>query len=759
MANIKKLLSLILSIAICIALFAGAVYAETSDVDIDEMAAALNRLNILQGNNGDYLLYDNLQRSQAVAFIIRMLGKEDYVKEHAEELRSTTYPDVSEDSWYAPYVGYSTKNNIVGGYLDGTFLPSEYTTEKAFLKMALCALDYEYGVDFNWSNVYQKAYEVGIVTDLSYSGRTDDDTDYLRSQAIEVLYRTLNTYKKGTQTKMILALVEEGAFTSEEVAASDILSDDIITKIESVTAISINMVDVVFNENINDVKVEDISIYAESDEDMKLTVQSVDFSENSIQIITSAQTSSEAYIIDFESVEDAEGNISGRLSATFEGYVSAEVKSDFFKISKVEQSSGNIIHVYFTHPVNVNSESAIYYELLRNGAVFLSGSAQNMTVKRMQSVDNAVSIFLSNSDFEVGDVYTLQVSGKLTSVYGVRLGDGKGDSYDFVVSQTEPEQLKISSIQAWTSDSVKIQFNHEIDPVWAGKKLNYTVIDPNSDEIDVTNAVVSTSGKYSGREVMLSLKGTLLKGEDYNLRIEYIPDIYKQSTIENMTVKFSGTYPANKKLALADVKSEYNNCVLLTFNKALDPDDATDISNYAFKGVSDTSYSAKPVKAYYSEKGGKYTVKLYLPSDKKLTRMKRYTVYAYNLMDSLGNAGTGTLQDNFTGGDEATKQWIDDTVTISKDAVKVSFITEIAFDPTNLNASNYRLEYEENGGIYSIAPIGVTYVDVNTLVLRFDELDADITYRLLFDSITDYSGEYTVKGNEVTKPVEVRWGK
>jgi len=759
MANIKKLISLILSITVCMALFAGAVYADTSSIDIDEMAAALNRLNILQGSNGDYMLYDNLQRAQAVALIIRMLGKENYVKEHAGELKNTIYPDVPESAWFAPYVGYSTKTNIVGGNLDGTFTPLKNVTEKEFLKMVLCALGYEYGEDFNWSSVYQMAYEVGIVTDESYSERTDDDTDYLRSQAIEVLYRALNTYKKGTQTKMILTLVEEGAFTSEEVAASDILFDNTATQIVSVTSIAPNMIEVVLNEDIQDVDADDISIYSSSDNEDTLEVKSVDFDGNSIQIITSAQTSGESYTIDIESVEDAEGNISGRLSAKFKGYVSAEIKSDFFRISKVEQISGNIIHVYFTHPVNTNSESPVYYELLKDDDVYLSGSAQNMTVKKMQSDDNAVSIFLNNSGFKAGEVYTLRVSGKLTSNYGVRLGDGDGDSYNFVISKTEPEQLKISSVQAWTSDSVKVQFNHEIDPVWAGKKLNYTVIDSDNDEINVTNAVISSSGNYSGREVMLSLKGTLDRDEEYKLRIEYIPDIYKQSKIENVTVNFSGKYPTSKKLALAGVKSEYNNYILLTFNKALDLDDASDTSNYAVKGVSDTSYSAIPVKAYYSEKNGKYTVKLFLPAEKKLTRMKRYTVYAYSLMDSLGNTSTGTLQTNFTAGGEFTGQWIDDAVTISKDAVKVTFKTELAFDPTNLSTFNYRLEYEENGSKYSIVPIGVTYVDVNTLVLRFDELDTEKTYKLLFDSLTDYSGEYTVKGTDVSAPVEVRWGK
>lgn len=760
MANMKKLLSIILSWAVCMALFTGVVSAESSTVDIDEMAAALNRLNILQGDNGSYLLYDNLERAQATALIIRMLGKENYVKENADELRPTKYPDVPEGSWYAPYVGYSTIHNIVAGDLEGNFTPLKDTTEKAFLKMALCALDYEYNVDFDWTNVYQKAYEVGVVTDLSYSTRTEDDNDYLRSQAIEVLYKALNTCKKGTETKMVLSLVKDGVFTSEEVAASDILSDDKKTGIDSVEATAPNIVEVMFNENILDVKKDDISIYAESDdEDNALEVRSIDFGENSIKIVTAIQTPEESYIIDIKSVEDTEGNMSDKVSATFEGYESREIRSDYFKVGRVEQISGNILHVYFTHPVNTNSETPIYYELLENGSLLLTGSTQNMMVKKLQAEDNAVSIYIDNISFKEGEVYTLRVSGKLTSSYGVRLGEGEGEAYDFIVTETERDQLEVSSVKAWTNNSVRIVFNHEIDTVWAEKKLNYTVYDDEMDEIEVTNAVVSSSGSYSGREVLLSLSKSLDRDEYYELKIEYIPDLYKRSEIENEMMEFSGKYSADKKLALSEAESLNSNSVLLTFNKALDPIDALDIKNYLVKGVNLTSYNVEPIKVYYSEQGEKYTVKLFLPSKKPLSSAKRYTAYAYRLMDALGNTETGTLQSNFTGGKDDSKQWISDAVTISKDAVKVTFTTEMAFNPTNLSVSNYALEYEENGGIYRMVPMGVTYVDETTLVLRFDELDEDNTYRLRFNSLIDYSEEYVLKDSDITEPVEVEWGE
>ncbi|NLB77554.1 MAG: hypothetical protein GX796_01540, partial [Clostridiaceae bacterium] len=82
----KKLISVILSTLICMALFAGTAFAEIDvNNDVDEMATALNRLNILQGGSGgDYMLDSQLERSQAITLIIRMLGKERFVQQNAD---------------------------------------------------------------------------------------------------------------------------------------------------------------------------------------------------------------------------------------------------------------------------------------------------------------------------------------------------------------------------------------------------------------------------------------------------------------------------------------------------------------------------------------------------------------------------------------------------------------------------------------------------------------------------------------------------
>ncbi len=761
MTSMKKILSVLVAAAICMSLFAGTVSAQTAATDIYTMATALNKLNILQGSGGDYLLNNKINRAEAAALIIRMLGKENYVKQNAEQLKYTKYADVPATQWYAPYVGYGTQVGIMVGNPDGSFAPKDDISEKAFLKMAICALGYEYNVDFSWSNVYQKAFVLGIVKDAGYADRTMDNTNYLRSGAASAIYYSLNAFKKDTSSKMVFTLVQEGVFTNEAISASGILGvDNKATVIDVITATASNSIEINLNENIQNVNASDILITDSATTGSSLAVQSVAFSQDKIQVITAGQIPGRNYVVRVNSVTDANGYVSGQLTGTFTGYAQQQVASDFFKISKVEQASANVVNVYFTHPVNENSETPAYYNLTKNGGTYLAGSTSNFAVKKLQSVNNAVSIYIKNATLEPGQVYGITASGKLTSSYGVKLGDGYGESRDFVTTAVDSGQLTVSSVHAWTSTSVRVIFSRDVDPGWAEKRLNYTVYDANKTAIAVTNAVIDGTGDSSGRTVMLSLASPLDKTKQYEVKMEYVPDIYKQSSIENKSFSFAGVYPENSGLALEKAVSDYSNCAVLIFNKALDAATAANTSNYIIRGVSDYSFNVVPEKALYQYQYGMYVVKLFLPAGKTFSSSQKYKVYASGLKDSLGSSQLAVYTGEFTGGgNSVVRPQIVDAVTVSKDAVKLMFNIEIAFNLNNISTANYALEYVENGETMKIAPIGVTYVDPLTLVLRFDELDPAKTYLLRFNSITDYSEVYSRTTAEGGNTWTVRQGK
>lgn len=757
--KMKKLLSIILSLAILtVTAMTSVSAAVVPEADIEEMADALNKLNILQGANGDYMLDNYMTRAEAAAFIVRMLGKENYVKENSESLIPAKYADVRANDWFAPYVGYSTLMGIIGGNPDGTFAPRENATEKAFLKMIICALGYEYTTDFDWTNVYQMAYTLGIVTDPAYSTRTQDNENYLRRLAVEAMYRALNLNKKGDDRKMAYALVDEGTVTLGDLIASGIFGDDVLTEMESVTPLGPDKLEVRFNENIGYVERDDIKIYEDSSPGTELEVKAAGIGGDYIQIVTAAQIPGRKYDIVISSVTDSLGNISGEMKGSFTGFTPQEVESDFFRVKKVEQVTGNVINVYFTHPVNINSETAAFYELFGDGGLLVEGSTKNMSVKRLQAYDNAVSIYLKDYTLEFGRMYALRISGRLTSNYGVKLCEGLGETAEFVAVVDQADSFRVSSINALTNRSVRLLFSREIDPAWASRKLNYAVYDKDNNTIDVVNAVVTETGEYSGREVLLSLASSLDRTKQYRLEILYVPDLYKQNEIKG-EYAFSGAYPEKTDLAVISAFSEQYNSVVLTFNKALDPVAAVRTNNYSIRNLSGSSYYSTPEKVYYAEDGGQYKVKLFMPAAMFFDSQKTYVVNVNNMKDSLGNLQAGLIFAEFTGGrSKNIKPQAAEAVTISKDAVKVTFNVEIAFDPTNISTTNYTLEYAEGDQVIRMVPLSVTYIDAKTLVLRFDELDPSRMYTLRCLSVTDYSGLHTRTAEDGGDTITVRWG-
>lgn len=758
MYTMKKLISVVLVIAVCFSLVTLSVYGTT---DYNEMALVLNRLNILQGSNGNFQLDKQLERAQATAFIIRMIGKEDYVKQNADQFSSTSFSDVPVNSWFAPYVGYGTQNNIIASSLNGKFEPYEYISEKAFLKMALCALGYEYGTDFNWSNVYQKAYEIGLVVDESYAVKTNDNNEFKRASAVEVIYRTLNSFKKGTSTKLVMSLVDEGIFTLEDIYNSGIFSDASDIYIETINTLAPNSIEVTFSDRILSVSVDNISIYEEADGEKALDVITAAVSGESMQIVTAAQTPGTKYRVEITGAIDFDGNICGNLTGVFNGYKAEVIASDFFRISKIEQVSGNLINIYYTHPVNLNSEIPVYYEIFENGAPFISGSSSSITVKRLSTADSVVSVNLKGAAFKAGEVYSVRVSGKLTSSYGAKLGEGLGDVRDFVAAGVSSEALMVSGVQAMNANTVKVIFSREVDSVWAAQRLNYTVLDPSGRQLDTANAVVASGGQAMGREVLLTLSGTLDRTKKYTLRIAYVPDIYKESVLEKYETVFSGDYGTVTDLAIVKVAAEQNNCLTIWFNKSLDQASATERTNYVISGVTDSSFNFMPEKVFYSELNGNYTVKLYLPAGKTFSPSQKYSIRTSNLKDSLGNTYNTLLKSEFIGtGTEAVKPQMKDAVTVAKDLIKVDFNIAIAFSKENLDVSNYRLEYTDgNGEKITMIPLSVNYIDADSIVLRFDELNSATEYKLSFVSLADFSGASKTSAADGKNSITVRWGK
>lgn len=87
---------------------------------------ALYERGIMNGmSQTQFSLYSNMTRAQFAALISRIYGYDP-----AEYQRTVLYRDVTEDSWYAPYVNWVTETGYMTGMGNGIFAPEEPVTRE-----------------------------------------------------------------------------------------------------------------------------------------------------------------------------------------------------------------------------------------------------------------------------------------------------------------------------------------------------------------------------------------------------------------------------------------------------------------------------------------------------------------------------------------------------------------------------------------------------------------------------------------------------
>ncbi|NTV88949.1 MAG: S-layer homology domain-containing protein, partial [Clostridiales bacterium] len=287
MKNKRKILSFILVVCI-FASFSLIPYAESTAqiLTTTEKAEVLNKLSILKGDGtGDYKLDNQLKRSEAAAFIIRLLGKESYVLENSDNYIATSYTDVVSSDWFAPYVGYCSEEGIIAGTGNNQYTPNAFTSEKAFLKLVLVSLGYEYGNDFSWSEVYAKAYEVKLVTGEEYLTKTEDNNAFTREGVVNVLYNALSQNKNGTTVSLIQSLINEGAVSKELAATVGLAGDTSTATITSCESIGETTILINFDRSIKAIDPANIKIYESADITKQLTATVLNL-QNNILVLT-----------------------------------------------------------------------------------------------------------------------------------------------------------------------------------------------------------------------------------------------------------------------------------------------------------------------------------------------------------------------------------------------------------------------------------------------------------------------------------------
>ena len=198
MKNLKKVLSLVLALAMALSLMTAAFaadakdYADYGEVNYNEAVDVMTAIGVFDGMGGEFNPDGTLTREQAAKIITYMImGKAE-----ADKLVTTVapYADVAANRWSAGAIAWCTEQGILSGMGNNRFAPTANVTGLQFAKMLLVALGYDAGIESltgdSWAiNTATLAINADLddgMEEVSLSG------DLTREQACQMAFNTLN---------------------------------------------------------------------------------------------------------------------------------------------------------------------------------------------------------------------------------------------------------------------------------------------------------------------------------------------------------------------------------------------------------------------------------------------------------------------------------------------------------------------------------------------------------------------------------------
>lgn len=203
--NTKRILSLLLTVAMLASCLGMAVFADTtattgkfSDVAADASYAkaieTLNLMGVINGYpDGTFGPDKNVTRAEFTAMLMRILNYGSLGSSSASGLPFTDVSDSDSDiNWAIPNINTAYGMGIINGYEDSTFRPTNNVAYEEAVKMIVCTLGYT-SIDISvtpwYSNFIAQASRLGITENAASLGQVE--TPASRACIAQMLYDSL----------------------------------------------------------------------------------------------------------------------------------------------------------------------------------------------------------------------------------------------------------------------------------------------------------------------------------------------------------------------------------------------------------------------------------------------------------------------------------------------------------------------------------------------------------------------------------------
>ena len=216
MRNLKKVLALVLTLALALSVAAGAAFTDQKQIKNTEAVDACVALNIIGGYpDGSYKPEGNITRAEFCKMLCVALngGKEPNLGTSTTPIFNDVRTSASA-SWAEKYIEACYVQGIVSGVGDGKFNPNGNVTGTEAAKMLLIALGYksenEGFTGASWAvNVNVKATAKGLYEGIESMDATKALT---RDNAAQMVWNALNAYEVEYKTTLV---TENGQLSSQ----------------------------------------------------------------------------------------------------------------------------------------------------------------------------------------------------------------------------------------------------------------------------------------------------------------------------------------------------------------------------------------------------------------------------------------------------------------------------------------------------------------------------------------------------------------
>lgn len=502
MKNLKKVLSVLLVVAMLAATMVPAFAAETATVSADAKICA--DIGMLIGE-GDGVTADYTKtaptRIQAAIMLLRLKGlAADAAKFEGKE----NFADVKGDEWFAPYTAYLKANPSVGfvGVEDGKFAAELVITAQEYYKVVLTALGYEVGEgkDYKYDDTFKFAAEKGLKLVADVTSYTVNDLAIATVEALKA------TVKGGTKTLTAKLVEDDKALDEAKATAAGIYTKPVVGAITA-KVVGAKKFDVAFNKAIDPEKI-------------KVTVKKGTAS-YTVDTVTPAA--------DKKSVVVAIANpiVKGEYTISVEGVeteaISAKVTTEDERITKIEFLSENavlenekqydavsvaykVLNQYNEDITDKKWSNIAFYGSkgdlsITSGKVVLTTTGNDFVIGEKLTVtanyvdtDNATSVFASQ-------VFTVSLMASVAKINVVELYNADGEELDITSSYPDFKLIveakdqygndipygNLASgliIQSTNEDVVKVRTNFEQITVNGVKKTALSLDYPKSTDSD-----------------------------------------------------------------------------------------------------------------------------------------------------------------------------------------------------------------------------------------------------------------------------------